>query len=171
MTVLAVLLAAGTPALAQDPPAPASRVAVEPRVGWIGFADEGVTNHGSFGLALPVRLAGRLSVGPEIVYAAGPASDRDLFVSGNAWVTLGTIRDAGGGPSFSPYIVGGAGLLRHTQRTPWWTSTGTEMNASVGAGLRVEITDRWYVAPEWRVGLELHMRVMVAVGYRFGARP
>lgn len=171
LLLFAAWTVAALPAHAQASASPASRLVVEGQGGWIGFADDGVINHGAFGVALPFRVVRRLSVGPELVYAGGPARDRDLFLSGNVWVTLGTVKDDEGGPSFSPYIVGGYGLLRHTQRTPYWTYSSTEVNGSLGAGLRVDVNDRWYVAPEWRIGLELHMRVMVAVGYRFGARP
>lgn len=164
---VALLLGLAASASAQARPAPTSPFALEAQGGWIGFADEGRIDHGLVGVALPIRLAKRLSVGPELVYAIGPSEDRDLFLTGNVWVTLGTVTDEDGGPSFSPFIVGTYGLMRHTDRTPYWTYSSTELTASVGAGLRIEPNERWYIAPEFRFGMALHMRVSVSVGYRF----
>ncbi len=162
--VLAVVAGAG-PAWAQSAPT-GPRVTVEAQGGWLGFADESVVNHGMLGVALPVALGRRLEVGPEVVYAVGPGSDRELVATGNVWVRLATIESADGGASFSPFLVGAYGVMRHSNRFGTRDFSSTEPTGSVGVGLRIAGNDRWYVAPEWRVGVELHMRVSVSVGIR-----
>lgn len=166
MGVMAICAAAMTvPAAAQSSGGDPSPFAVEVQGGWIGFADESVVNHGMIGAALPIAVGRRLSVGPEVVYAIGPGSRRELFVTGNVWVTLATVSHEGG-VSFSPFLVGAGGLMRHSNRFGTRDFSSTEPTASAGVGLRIAGSDRWYVAPEWRFGVELHMRVSVSVGVR-----
>jgi hypothetical protein len=37
-----------------------------------------------------------------------------------------------------------------------------------GGGVRFNVNDRWYVAPEARIGWEPHIRITGTVGYRLG---
>lgn len=164
MTYVTVAMAA--PVAAQSAGASAPALALEVQGGWLGFADDSVVNHGMVGAALPIVLNHRLEVGPEVVYAVGPGSDRELVVTGNAWLRLATIESPDGGPSFSPFLVGTYGVMRHSNRFGTRDFSSTEPTASVGVGLRIAGSDRWYVAPEWRFGIELHMRISVSVGFR-----
>lgn len=79
----------------------------------------------------------------------------------------------------NPYLVVGAGLTRHQQRIPnhehysdpsrpefrWVTQRGIHVHG--GAGLRLSISQRVFLAPEVRIGLP-GVRSTVAVGYVFG---
>src|SRR5262245_28042959 len=80
------MLAAGPATAAAQAHRP---LAVEGTAGWAGFVDDAMINHGLVGGAVRVPLGdGRLSLGPEIVFARGPRSDRDVFVLGSLWIDL-----------------------------------------------------------------------------------
>lgn len=84
------------------------------------------------------------------------------------------------GRRVNPYLVVGAGLTRHQQRIPnhehysdpsrpefrWVTQRGIHVHG--GAGLRLSISQRMFLAPEVRIGLP-GVRSTVAVGYVFGS--
>ena len=150
MTVLAVGLFAG-PASAQSRRA----VAVEGTVGWAGFVDDATIHHTLFGGSVRVPLGGRLSVGPEIAYARGPASDRDLFVLGSFWIDL--VPEAAKAP-IVPYVVAGAGYMRHWDRFRTGTFSSGEGSFTAGGGARIHISDRVDVGGDVRIGWELHLR-------------
>lgn len=141
-------------------------VAAEAIAGHAAFVDEAPIHHFVAGGALRYPLSARVGVGPEVVYMAGPGHDRDLFVTGNIWFDFLRPR-AGEVRRVTPYFVAGAGLMRHTDRfsrdftVHEWAATG-------GFGFRIALNDRWYVAPEARLGWEAHSRLTVSVGYRFG---
>lgn len=138
---------------------------VEGTVGHAAFVDESPIHHFVFGGAVRFPLSPRVSVGPEVVYMIGPREDRDLFLTGNVWFDF--LRPAGNRPPrATPYVIAGAGLMRHTDEfirdfTAYdWAFTGS-------VGVRIAITDRWYVAPEGRLGWETHSRLTASVGYTF----
>ena len=87
VALLCFLAASATDATAQSTtPRPAP--VLEGAVGWAGFTDEDVVNHGLWAGAARIYLSPRLSVGPEVVYMRGPGHDRDLMVTGNLTVCL-----------------------------------------------------------------------------------
>jgi hypothetical protein len=61
-----------------------------------------------------------------------------------------------------PYMTGGAGLIYSKWSRRFSTS---EWMVSGGFGTRVYVDDRWFVAPEVRVGWEPHLRFSVGIGY------
>jgi opacity protein-like surface antigen len=143
-------------------------MAVEGTVGWAGFVDDTTIEHGLFGGAVRAPLgAGRLSVGPEIVYARGPASDRDLFVLGSLWVDLVRERPQ---TRIVPYVVAGAGYMRHSDRFASRTFASGEGSFTAGGGVRAHVTDRVYVGGDVRLGWELHLRATAHLGVRFPVR-
>lgn len=146
---------------AQERPAPA----VEAQAGWAGFVDEGLVHHSVVGGAARFYLTPRLAVGPELAYMVGPGDDRDLFITGN--LTFDVLRPA---PSraATPYLVAGGGLFRHTNRLLVGTFSSNEGAFTAGAGVRVMLGERAYLAPEVRAGWETHVRLTVAVGVRLG---
>ena len=117
------------------------------------------------GGAFHYPLSPRVWVGPEAVYMIGPGNDRDLFLTGNIWFDV-SAPPRGGLRRITPYLVAGIGFMRHTEEfladfTAYeWAFTG-------GAGVRIRLGDRWYVAPEARLGWEAHSRLSAAVGYTF----
>jgi hypothetical protein len=160
--VAGCLVLAG-PAFAQPSPAPV----VEVTGGYAGFVDDAVIPHGVVGGTAWWSLTPRLSVGPEITYMVGPGSDRDLFVTGN--VTWDLVSRGAPRPGLVvPYVVGGAGLFRHSSRFGPTTFASNEGTFSGGAGARVWVTPRVYVGAEARIGWELHSRLAGTVGIRLG---
>jgi hypothetical protein len=68
---------------------------------------------------------------------------------------------------FQPYAIGGVGLQRHRELTGtgyYWSSGWT---ASNGIGTNLFLSDRLYLAPEFRLGLEPIVRITASVGYLF----
>jgi hypothetical protein len=162
VTAAAMLAAGAGTAAAQD-----RRAAVEGTVGWAGFVDDATIHHRLFGGSVRVPLGGRLSVGPEIVYARGPAGDRDLFVLGSLWIDL--VPDAADRPVV-PYVVMGGGYMRHSDRFQSGTFTTGEGSFTAGGGARAALSDRVYVGGDVRIGWELHLRATAHVGVRLGSR-
>jgi hypothetical protein len=147
-------------------------VAVEAHAGSTGFIDEELfeQDHTITGGSLRIGVSPRLTLGPEISYMVGPGSDRDLFVLGSLWVDLARPRRPV--PAVTPYLVVGAGVMRHSEsfagRGAYEDFSCWGFAFSGGGGVRVRIGDRWYVAPEVRMGWEPHVRFTVSAGYRFG---
>lgn len=158
--LLALLLVALGAATASAQPDRALRV--EGTVGHAAFVDEDPVDHFIFGGAVPFQLTPRVSVGPEIVYMIGPGEDRDLFVTGNVWFDFFGDR----GRRVTPYVVAGAGFMRHRDEF-FRDFTSNEGAVTGGIGVRIALNDRWYVAPEARLGWETHSRLTAVVGYRF----
>jgi len=142
-------------------------VAVEGVAGWAGFVDDATIHHSLLGGSVRVPLGGRLSVGPEIVYARGPGSDRDLFVLGSLWIDL--VPETPEAP-IVPYVVMGGGYMRHSDRFFSGTFASGEGSFTAGGGARVPLSDRVYVGGDVRIGWELHLRAAGHVGVRLGAR-
>ena len=144
--------------------------AVEANVGFAAFADEAPVEHFVVGAAPRFYVSPRVSIGPEFVYMIGPEYVRDIFLTGNIWFDFFDQP-----PSrinrFTPYLVGGVGVMFHRNflfnegAARWFHK---ETGFSGGLGLRVAVGDRWYIAPEIRLGSELHARLTAALGYRFG---
>ncbi len=59
--------------------------------------------------------------------------------------------------------MGGFGVVYTTFGRTWTNS----LSAGVGGGAKIAITEKLFIAPEFRVGLEPLVRAMVSVGYRF----
>ena len=139
---------------------------VEFSAGYAGFVDDATIDHGLVGIASRWYLGPRLSIGPEAVYMQGPGGDRDLFLTGN--VTWDLFGRNGRSSRVVPFIVGGAGLMRHRARFGTQTFTSTEGAFTAGGGVRAGLNDRIFVAGDARLGWELHYRVTGTVGVRFG---
>jgi hypothetical protein len=151
------VLAFATSTFAQD----RRKGSVEAVSGWVGFVDESMINHGILGGAVKWHPSPRVAIGPEIVYMIGPGSDRDLFVTGN--VTF----DVFAGRPVTPFFVLGGGAMHHTENFGFQKFSANEGAFTGGGGVRVAIGDRFYVAPEARLGWELHSRLSVVAGWRF----
>ena len=113
MLVFAMAMIA-TPAVAlrrRQPPRPAP--VVELSAGWAGFGDEGLIHHGLVGAGARFYLSRRFSLGPELVYMAGPDQDSDLMLTGNLWVDLLAPTPAKPRRT-TPFLVVGGGWFRHS---------------------------------------------------------
>jgi hypothetical protein len=156
-----LVFAGGT--FAQSGAAPA----VEGTAGYAGFVDDAMIGHGLVGGSARWSVTPRLGIGPEITYMVGPGTDRDLFVTGN--VTWDLVRRTAPRPGLVvPYVVGGAGFFRHSNRFGSTTFASNEGTFTAGGGARVWVTPRVYVGGEARFGWELHTRVAGTVGVQLG---
>jgi hypothetical protein len=149
-----VLLLAASPAFAQGSPA------VDLSVGWAGFVDDRTIPHTAVGGALRFYVSPRLSIGPEVVYMRGPGFDRDLFVTGNVTFDFRSDR------RFTPYVVAGGGVMRHSNRFARGPYSSIEGALTAGGGVRLALSERWSAGVETRLGWEAHLRVSGSVSAR-----
>ena len=126
------------------------------------FLDEEIPfDHSIFGASLPIQLTNKLSIEPQFLYMNGPGSDRDITVTGNVTYDLATV------DRITFYVVGGAGILSNTQRFSTGNFTANELTANGGIGAKIFITEKLFLSPEFRFGLEPLLTATAAVGYAF----
>ena len=161
IVVAALLLRPGSICYAQtgEP-----RAGVEGTLGHAAFLDEDPIDHFIFGGGFRYRLSPRVSIGPEVVYMIGPGRDRDLFLTGNIWFDFMAPQPVGI-RRVSPYVVAGGGLMRH--QSEFIEFVAHEAAVTGGIGVRIALDERWYIAPEARLGWEPHTRLSANVGYTF----
>lgn len=133
--------------------------AVEFTAGYAGFADDATIDHVVVGGAFRYHVLPRISVGPELQYMVGPGDDRDLILTGN--ITFDILPPD---RPVTPFFVVGGGLFRHSDRFGSASFSSTEGAFTAGAGVRAWLSDRIYVAGDFRFGWELHYRVAGTVG-------
>jgi hypothetical protein len=166
--LVGVLVAAGwlgpagtAGAQGSDPLRPAP--VVEASGGWAGFGDEGIVDHGLIGAGARFYLLRWVSIGPEIQVMAGPASDRDLLLTGNVVVDL--LPPSASRPRrTTPYVVAGGGLFNHSDGR----FSSSEGGFTLGAGVRGWVNERVFLAADARLGWEPHLRVAGTVGFALG---
>lgn len=158
------LLAGEVTARAQTPDRPAATAEVS--AGYAGFADDSVIHHAVAGATVRAYVSPRVAVGPEVVYMVGPNDDRDLFLTGNLTFDLRRSRPG----IVVPYLLAGGGLFQHSDRFGTQTFRSREGAFTAGGGARGWVSDRAYVAAEYRVGWELHFRITGHVGFALGRR-
>ena len=156
---LALAAASSLPARAQTRPAPV----VEVTGGGAEFLYESVLKHGLVGAGARIYLWPRLSVGPELTYMIGPGNDRDLFVTGNLIFDVLSPR-AGTSRRVTPFLLAGAGLMRHSNQFSGRSFSATGGAATMGLGGRAWVNRRTFVAMDARLGWEPHLRLAATVG-------
>ena len=170
LALIALFIASSAAAQSRDANSSATRTgpagAVELIAGYAGFVDDATVDHSVIGGAARVYASPRLSLGPEVLYMRGPGFDRDLFVTGN--VTFDVIGRYGRRPRVIPFLVAGAGVMRHSDRFGTATFKSSEGAFTAGGGVRALVTDRVLVGGDARCGWELHCRVAAVVGVAFG---
>ncbi len=131
-------------------------------IGASAFLDEEIPfDHFIAGGSMRFGLTKRLSVEPQFIYMRGPGSDRDYTLTGNISYDLLTAT------RYSVYVVGGAGLLHHTEQFPSGEFSTNEWTANGGLGVRLHLTEQFFVAPEFRFGWEPLLSTQVGIGYAF----
>jgi len=116
------------------------------------------------GGATQVYLTRRLSVGPEALFMYRNEFDKDLTVSANvAWDFLGNSRA-------QPYVAGHAGVLRHYGGFLGRRFTTSSPALGIGVGVKIALTRRLYLVPDFRMGTEPFVRATVGISYAFGRR-
>jgi hypothetical protein len=151
-------------AAAAQQPDVGPRAAAEVIAGYAGFADESMINHSVAGAAVRYQLSPRVSIGPELVYMAGPGADRDLFLMGTMWIHFRQRPAGERAGSVSPFIVAGGGLMRHSNRFGISSFSRVEGAFSGGAGARVWLGEAIHAVGEYRMGSDLHLRLTGGVG-------
>jgi hypothetical protein len=163
----AVLVAAAALAGAGEARAQARRpIAIEGTAGWAGFVDDATDHHAIVGVAARLPIGRRISVGPEVFVAHG-STDDDTFVLGSVWVDLGPSPEVA---PVVPYVVLGAGYMRHDQRFGGRHVISGEGSFTAGGGVRGHVNDRLYIGADARIGWELHLRVTAHVGVTWPRR-
>ena len=149
------------------------RAEVRGTVCFSDFSDFGELRHTVVGGSLRYYLTRRLSIEPELLYMRRSRQDEDYVIVPHIAFDLRDPREG-----VVPYVIGGVGLLHHRGRfsrvTPSGTVTDTvtsnTWSANGGAGVKIYLTDRLFVAPDVRVGWEPVLRGSVSIGYTFSGR-
>ena len=128
-------------------------------IGATSFVDEDAENHLHTGVAARFYLTRRFSVEPEFQYLYQSSRHSDTVLAGNLGWDFRTGR-------IVPYVSGGLGWMRSRFGiSPTFSSN--EGFIQLGGGVKIYVTDAWFVAPDVRVGWEPHVRVSVGIGYTF----
>jgi hypothetical protein len=131
-------------------------------LGTSAFLDEEIPfDHFIAGGSVRFGITKRFSVEPQFLYMSGPGSDRDYTLTGNISYDLLTA------PRFAVYTVAGAGLIRHSERFQRDEFSVNEWTVNGGIGVRLYLTERFFVAPEFRFGWEPLLSTQVGIGYSF----
>ena len=156
--MIVLCLLAATAALAQSSGGRLGEVRAT--FGGAVFLDESFPAHSVVGGGVRGYVSKRWSLGGEFTYMRHTARDQDYLLTGEAaWDFLSRGRVV-------PYVVVGAGILWHRDKLIRFTST--EGTIGGGPGVRVYLTERLFVAPEFRIGWEPIFRVTGSIGYTFG---
>ncbi|MEO8481172.1 MAG: hypothetical protein ABI634_03115 [Acidobacteriota bacterium] len=132
--------------------------------GYASFVDDSPIPHGVVQGSARGYITPRLAIGPEFTYMRGPGSDRDWFLTGNLTVDLlPPERPA----VLRPYVIAGGGVTHMMTRVGTGPFSSNEGTFTAGAGARIPAARGWYLAPEFRLGWELHWRANVTVGRTF----
>ena len=172
----ALTLLCFVPVLAQQEDLTPPKAEIRLTVGASGFtSDQERIPHGVAGGSLRIYVTRRVSVEPEFLYMRNSPNDEDYFsqVSVAYDLTDPTKR-------FVPYVVAGLGVLHHrgqvdgvdfvTRQPRVFDNSYTAAAASAGAGVKVFLTKRLFIAPEGRVGRQPSLRGTISIGYVFAGR-
>ncbi len=133
-------------------------VDVKGSIGGVGFEDQ--QTHVHVGGSARYYVTRRFSVEPEFQYLNDYSGHYDLFLLPNVnW----DFREG----RVVPYVTGGVGWMHSSfpQFRPAFRTN--DLLVQGGAGVKLYATQRWFIAPEFRVGSELHARISVGIGYTF----
>lgn len=131
-------------------------------VGYSNFLDEGPLHHLVTGGSARFYVTNRFAIEPEFLFMYRSRQDIDLQVIPNVVFEF-TKRES----RFQPYAIGGVGLQRHRGLTGTGTYWSNSWTGSAGIGTKIFLSDRLYVAPEFRLGLEPIVRITGSIGYVF----
>lgn len=137
-------------------------VEVRGTAGYSNFLDEEPLHHLVTGGSVRFYVTNRVAVEPEFLFMYRSRRDMDFHLIQNVVFDF-TKRES----RFQPYAIGGVGLQRHRELTGtgyYWSNSWT---GSAGIGTKIFLSDRLYVAPEFRLGLEPIVRITGSVGYVF----
>jgi len=131
--------------------------------------------HGVIGGSVRIYVSRRFSLEPEVMYMHHSENDQDIIFQPNVAVDL--MKPTG---KFVPYVIAGVGVIHHRGRFSGFDfTTGaprtfdtsfTGWTASAGAGVKIFVTDKLFIAPEARIGREPGLRGTFSIGYVFSGR-
>jgi hypothetical protein len=130
-------------------------------LGWVGFIDEDWIDHAMVGGAARFYVTRRIGIEPEVVYLIGPGSDRDVTVIPHVSVDFMSRQKV------RPYFIGGAGLLHHSQRIGFRDFSNNDWVVNGGIGVKLFLTPKVFIAPEFRLGFETILRTGANIGFVF----
>jgi hypothetical protein len=174
--VLAVgvsLMACATPLFAQSQQLTRPKLEAKFIFGSTVFNED--IEHKVVGGAVRVYVTKRLSIEPEYLYLRHSDRDQDQLIQPNVAYdfTDPTKR-------IVAYGIAGAGVLHHKGRFSGndfvtgaprvFDTSFSTWTASAGAGLKIFVTKRLFVSPEFRIGREPTLRATINVGYVFAGR-
>lgn len=172
--VLITLLVTSTVVAQHSDSQPRAEIKVLVGASDFGFDDQPYP-HFVAGAAARIRIAGNWSIEPEFNYMRRSSNDHDYVVQPNVVYEFNSH-----GGRVVPYLIGGVGVIRHesvfresdfvTGAPVTFDTSYTTWSASAGAGLKVFLSKRLFVAPEARLGREPTARATVSVGYVFPVR-
>jgi len=168
VAVAAFLVACATPLCAQ-PSQQLTRPKVEGKVilGSVLFEGDGDEDieHKAVGAALRVYVTKRLSFEPEYLYMRHSDNDQDHIIQPNIAYDFTDPTNR-----LVAYGIAGAGVLYHKDSLFGRERSVSTWTLSAGGGLKVFLTNRLFVSPEFRVGREPSFRATINVGYVFLGR-
>jgi hypothetical protein len=130
--------------------------------GAAAFLDESTPlDHFVIGAAGAIDLSPRLHLEPQFLYMDGPESDRDITLTGNISYDILVAKNS------ALYLVGGGGLLRHTEDFASGSFSSYDGTFSGGIGIRFDLSENLFVAPEFRIGFEPLIQILGSAGFRF----
>ena len=138
------------------------RPAAEFSAGWAGFVEDSNVDGRMAGGSARVYITPRLSIGPDVAFMTGPNTITNLLATGDVWFDLS--RSAAGRRQIMPYLLAGDGIFRYCERFATGRFSHTEGGFTGGGGVRIPLGASAYVAPEVRIGWELHVRASVTIG-------
>ncbi len=163
-------------ACAQDDAATRPKVEIQATYGGSDFTLDdagGGSGHHVVGGSLRVRLAGRFSVQPEILYMRHRSDDLDYVFNLHGVFDISNPRG-----KYVVYAIGGGGLLHHkggferfdAVNRRLFRDSGNVRSIGVGGGVKIYLTKRLYIAPEFRIGVEPLVQGTINLGYVLGGR-
>jgi hypothetical protein len=126
-------------------------------VGITRFSDDN-EHHLLTGVSARFYLTRRLSIEPEFQYLYLSSQHYDLGLIPNLVFDLA-------GERVVPYVIGGVGLMYTRHDFGHFVSGEADPFFSVGGGVKVYVTEKWFVAPDVRFGFEPHWRLSAGIGY------
>lgn len=149
------------------------RAEVKAIVGGASFGEE--IPHGVVGGAVRIYLSPRISLEPEFLYMRHSRNDQDFLFQPNIAVDLTQPNGR-----IVPYVIAGIGVINNRSRFSGqdfdtgapreFDTSFTSWTASAGGGVKIFLTDRFFISPEVRVGREPSVRGTINVGYVFSGR-
>ena len=141
---------------------------LEGAVGLASFVDDANIEFTYVGASCRSYLSRRVAIGPEFIYMDGPSGAHQWHLTGNINIDLQSDELVNGRRRrVVPYVIAAGGFQRMTTQVGTGPFTSSEGSVSGGIGARIALGDRLFVAPEFRLGWELHYRFGTTIGARF----